>query len=324
MCRSRRNGTPTATPEPGQGQTRENPIATSDRANVTTADTATPERRNRDRLGPLPSFVGIGVQRAGTTWLFEQLRRQPDLYLPPEKELGFFDSHYERGLDDYRRHFAACPADCLAGEISPLYYSSRNTLRRLRTHLPQARLIVVFRQPLGRAVSAAKLYAARQGWPADFAEAVRQQPTLVARSKYSRFIPILRDLFPDRGDQPQVLPLLYDDIAARPDDFLRRVLKHIGGATEPVTAPSQERINRVVYESAQRRLRAMGLGPVVETVKKTFLGDAIRRWHGARTEKTVPEPLRSRLLADFEEDIRAVEDYLQVDLPTWRAGCDRD
>jgi len=38
-----------------------------------------------------PQFLGIGAQKAGTTWLYENLRRHPQLWLPPVKELHYFD-----------------------------------------------------------------------------------------------------------------------------------------------------------------------------------------------------------------------------------------
>lgn len=41
---------------------------------------------------PVPAFLGIGVARAGTTWLHSALRTHPDLWLPPIKELHYFDS----------------------------------------------------------------------------------------------------------------------------------------------------------------------------------------------------------------------------------------
>lgn len=43
--------------------------------------------RNRCR----PQFICIGAQRAGTTWLYTQLRRHPNVFLPPLKELHYFD-----------------------------------------------------------------------------------------------------------------------------------------------------------------------------------------------------------------------------------------
>jgi hypothetical protein len=38
-----------------------------------------------------PDFFCIGAQRAGTGWLYEQLRNHPDFWMPPLKELHYFD-----------------------------------------------------------------------------------------------------------------------------------------------------------------------------------------------------------------------------------------
>lgn len=42
----------------------------------------------------LPDFIGIGAQRSGTSWLYRRLGEHPELWLPPIKEIHFFD-----GLD---------------------------------------------------------------------------------------------------------------------------------------------------------------------------------------------------------------------------------
>jgi hypothetical protein len=39
----------------------------------------------------LPKFLCIGVQKAATSWLWVQLRSHPDVWMPPVKELHFFD-----------------------------------------------------------------------------------------------------------------------------------------------------------------------------------------------------------------------------------------
>ena len=36
-------------------------------------------------------FLGIGVQKAGTTWLWSALRSHPDVWMPHKKELHYFD-----------------------------------------------------------------------------------------------------------------------------------------------------------------------------------------------------------------------------------------
>jgi hypothetical protein len=38
-----------------------------------------------------PDFLGIGAQKAGTTWLHENLATQPGVWLPPIKEIHFLD-----------------------------------------------------------------------------------------------------------------------------------------------------------------------------------------------------------------------------------------
>ena len=38
-----------------------------------------------------PDFLVVGAQRAGTTWLHRVLRQHPSLWLPPVKELHYFD-----------------------------------------------------------------------------------------------------------------------------------------------------------------------------------------------------------------------------------------
>ena len=43
-----------------------------------------------------PDFLCIGLQRAGTRWLYEQLRGHPDYWMPPIKELHFFDGNFDK------------------------------------------------------------------------------------------------------------------------------------------------------------------------------------------------------------------------------------
>ena len=48
---------------------------------------------------PLPTFIGIGVQRGGTTWLHTLLGSHPSVYMPTlRKEIRFFDLYYTQGL----------------------------------------------------------------------------------------------------------------------------------------------------------------------------------------------------------------------------------
>jgi hypothetical protein len=41
-----------------------------------------------------PDFLCIGAQRAGTSWLYSNLRQHPQIWLPPLKELHYFDTNW--------------------------------------------------------------------------------------------------------------------------------------------------------------------------------------------------------------------------------------
>jgi hypothetical protein len=47
-----------------------------------------------------PDFVGIGAQKCGTTWLHQNLRAHPEVWLPPVKELHYFDQ-YAKDTEPY-------------------------------------------------------------------------------------------------------------------------------------------------------------------------------------------------------------------------------
>lgn len=39
-----------------------------------------------------PDFIGVGTERAGTSWVFSMIAHHPDIWVPPIKELHFLDS----------------------------------------------------------------------------------------------------------------------------------------------------------------------------------------------------------------------------------------
>lgn len=55
----------------------------------------TPQNAAAEPAPPnFPAFLGIGAQKAGTSWLYVQLARHPQVWMPPVKELHFFDHVY--------------------------------------------------------------------------------------------------------------------------------------------------------------------------------------------------------------------------------------
>ena len=101
----------------------------------------------------LPDFLGVGTQKGGTTYLYELLKRHPQVFLAEPKEQHFFSLHWQRGADWYRSQFASEQESQICGEITPYYLFHPEAPARIQSLLPNVKLIVLLRDPVERALS---------------------------------------------------------------------------------------------------------------------------------------------------------------------------
>ena len=125
-------------------------------------------------LRPLPDFLVLGAQKAGTTALYEYLRRHPRITGPSWKEVSFFDRHWARGERWYRGNFpnVTRTREKLVGEASPSYVFHPLAPQRVREVVPDARLVVLVRNPVDRAHSQYNHEVALGREPLPFEEAL--------------------------------------------------------------------------------------------------------------------------------------------------------
>jgi hypothetical protein len=97
----------------------------------------------------LPDFLGIGIEKAGTTWLYENLRCHPDVFMSRQKELNYFDRDIRnRDLKFYSSNFRDA-GEKMKGEITPGYaYLTPACISFIRSIMPDARLIFIMRHPI--------------------------------------------------------------------------------------------------------------------------------------------------------------------------------
>ncbi len=102
-----------------------------------------------------PDFLIIGAQKSGTTSLYEYLCQHPSILPASKKEIHYFDKNYYKGRLWYRWHFPEKKTGGqLTGEASPSYLFYPGAARRIYKALPRARLLVLLRNPVDRAISA--------------------------------------------------------------------------------------------------------------------------------------------------------------------------
>ena len=139
----------------------------------------------RHLTGPLrglPSAVIIGAQRSGTTSLFNYLIQHPDVLAPLTKEIHYFDLHYARGVNWYRGRFPYVRQlrGALTLDASPYYLPHPLVPERAARLLPGAKLVVLLRNPVVRALSHYQ-HEVRGGRESlTFAEAIEREPERLA------------------------------------------------------------------------------------------------------------------------------------------------
>lgn len=109
------------------------------------------------QAGALPDFVIIGAQKGGTTSLYRILSQHPDIRPAERKELHYFSTAFDKGLEWYRSCFPPPTPEygpgSITGEGSPYYLYHPHAPRRMAEVVPRVRLIVMLRNPVDRAYS---------------------------------------------------------------------------------------------------------------------------------------------------------------------------
>jgi hypothetical protein len=104
----------------------------------------------------VPDFLIIGAQKCGTSFLYRLLVQHPRVKPAFVKEVHYFDLNFRKGNNWYRSHFPLQIRDTrtyITGEASPYYLFHPHAAKRASMVVPDAKLIVLLRNPIDRAYS---------------------------------------------------------------------------------------------------------------------------------------------------------------------------
>lgn len=105
-------------------------------------------------------FLILGVQKAGTTTLFDMLNQIPGFCGSSDKETGFFtkDIFYNQGNEWYSKQFENCSHSAIKFEATPAYIYNPDAAKRIFLYNKCMKFIVVFREPAARCYSAWNMF----------------------------------------------------------------------------------------------------------------------------------------------------------------------
>ncbi|MGY1808335.1 sulfotransferase family protein [Blastococcus sp. SYSU D00669] len=307
----------------------------------------------------LPQFFIAGAPKAGTTALHAALATHPGLYLSPVKEPKFYltggrppERAQQRGPGDahsarewiWRRErylalFAGAPADAVHGESTPFYLYDRRAHARIAADVPDARFVLVVRDPVDRAVSNwVHLRADGLEPEADVLAAVRAEERRTAEGwapfwhyrglgRYGEQLRDLRTRFP----REQVLLLRYRELVDTPQQTLDRVARFLGVAEGVAHAVPPENVKPYVADGTRYRLlaRAARAGAALGALAPPQVWRQASRpllaaLHAGRTQRPpLPVEVRREVLAPLLEDIALLEELTGESFADWRSDTGR-
>ena len=217
-------------------------------------------------------FLGIGAQKCGTTWLYRQMSRHPQIAFPRDKEVHYWDMSPHPDADAWvaslqlPHQTSADGRRRLTGEITPAYaILPRQRIHAIRSRCPEIRLFISLRNPIERAWSAAIMALVRSGMT--LAEASDQwfldhfrSAASRSRGDYAACLEQWWSEFP----RAQLLILFTEDIAARPSAVLEALAAHLAiddadfarlpnsvirEVVRPPTAPTEQLANTPIRPS---------------------------------------------------------------------------
>ncbi|MBD2577469.1 sulfotransferase [Oscillatoria sp. FACHB-1406] len=293
----------------------------------------------------LPNFLIIGVQKSGTTSIYNYLKQHPQIYMSPVKETNFLSRDWEKNpatksqsvapkIDSFKKYcelFDEVKDEIAIGEASPNYLFHYDiSIPLIQRYVPEAKLIAILRDPTERAHS-------------DYLMHIRdaidtQRRNLLDQIKYSShtsytlrkgFYGQQLQHFYDRFDRQKIRVYLYDDLRVDAEKFMQEIYRFlevddnycpdVSRRSQVAKIPKNQTINRILKK--QNPLRT-----TVSSILKAFMPVEMRQTIRSSLielnsdEKSIvkitPEE-REALVEFYRHDILQLQDLIDRDLSAW-------
>ena len=299
----------------------------------------------------LPNFLIFGVQKAGTTSIYNYLKQHPQVFMSPVKETNFmehaplefdeaaepatpqFDAKGRRKLltiHDYKSLFEGVRDEVAIGEASPNYlFHHERTVQTIQKYVPNTKLIAILRNPVDRAYSDYLMHVREViGEPKPLAIQLEQKAETsytLLKGKYYEGIKHFLDVF---GSE-QVKVFLYDDLSTDSVAFMRDIYNFIGvdrsfdvntkQRKQMAEVPKFQTINQLLRTENPFRIAARSLlRKVLSEEKRQQLRSRLIAVN-SQGKESMPLSAEDRQLLEtyYREDVQQLQDLIGQDLSRW-------
>jgi hypothetical protein len=296
-----------------------------------------------------PNFIVIGGQKCGSTYLHDVLEEHPDVYLTPGETSYFQDPDYlETNIKDFEKLFDKAHNYRLVGIKRPDYLAKEECPARIKKHIPAAKLIVILRNPVSRAIAAYYHYIKGGFAPLrPFNEGMKEIlngnlkhefPRTDEIVEYGFYFKHLQKYFA-HFDKQQIHIVLLDDLKKDNLTIISQLYDFLGVDSGFMPQKSlNKKPQKVIYSMDGLRLvsRVNQLNYSYSSDKmrlypkdKTLIGKVrLKAMNGitnflasriyANTKPQANQELKQQLYKIYEQDIVQLEQLIKRDLSIWK------
>ncbi len=295
---------------------------------------------------PLPNFLIIGAAKAGTTGLYHTLKQHPQIFMSPVKEPRFFsmegkaddfrgqgDSSLTAGMttcfEDYQHLFDGVGDQPAIGEASTWYLMQSDTAAPcIRKFVPDARLIVILRQPAERAYSHYMMYVSLGHERLSFRRALQAEPERARmhwapgwQYKANGFYFHLLQPYLRKFPRQQMRIYLYEDWKANPTWMLEDMFDYLGIPKIDLDILKKN----VTWHPRSTLLQHIlaSKNPLKLWLKQNMLASLRHRLSAALwklnkgTPPQIDPAIHRKLTSEYRDDILNLQDLIGRDLTHW-------
>jgi len=279
-----------------------------------------------------PNFFIIGPPRAGTTSLWEYLKKIPGVYMSPVKEPNYFnpnaDSHGFstvpiQNKKKYLKLFEDVKDETAIGEASPTYLAEPQAPYLIHKIIPNARIIIMLRDPVERAFSEYLLMNTLGVLKCSFTELIHSQdrdktyspdPIVECGLYYGK---VKRNL--DVFGQDQVRCYIFEEFVKDPKKTLKQILDFLNIKNPIINFKPEIHMQSVIPRNklAQSLIGNKIIRKVSKLLPRTTIFNLVERLTKPLNKPIIVLEDRKFLQEFYREDIKKLENLLGISMP-WK------
>jgi hypothetical protein len=282
-----------------------------------------------------PNLFIVGAPRCGTSSLWSYLKAHPEIFMSAEKELYFFDSDLRTSgwsppsLEQYLSNFSAAGDQKVIGEATASYLRSERAPKEIKAFSPEARIVIMLRNPVDvmHSLHSAALY--RREPVADFeaaveADARRRGPELIGYREFTDFFRQVQTYF-DLFGRENVHTIIFDDLKENPGSVYQHTLRFLGVGLDFMPELTVMGANKSARNlRLQRRLvhppgvlREITRALVPQRLRSRIQRSLLNSNFVTRPRPPMDPRFRMRLQKQFEPQLQQLSKLLGRDVTAW-------